>query len=159
MDTPDGLIVPSIKNVQVLSVFEVASELQRLMTTGYEGKLTTGDVTGATFTLSNIGSVSVTLGGSGLRRLQWCWWWWSSVCVCVCERERDRDRERESFVCVCVRERERESVCVCVCVCVCASAPESNTPPELKFCGSYCCAKGVIRNVLIVQNCQPAFVR
>ena len=58
MDSPDGLIVPNIKNVQILSVFEVASELSRLMELGYQGKLGTTDLTGTTFSLSNIGSVS-----------------------------------------------------------------------------------------------------
>ena len=58
MDSPDGLIVPNIKNVQILSVFEVASELSRLMELGFQGKLGTTDLTGTTFSLSNIGSVS-----------------------------------------------------------------------------------------------------
>ena len=58
MDSPDGLIVPNIKNVQILSVFEVASELTRLMELGYQGKLGTNDLSGTTFSLSNIGSVS-----------------------------------------------------------------------------------------------------
>ena len=58
MDSPDGLIVPNIKNVQILSVFEVAAELNRLMKLGYEGMLGTNDLSGTTFSLSNIGSVS-----------------------------------------------------------------------------------------------------
>ena len=58
MDTPDGLIVPNIKNVQILSVFEVASELNRLINLGFDGKLGTSDLAGTTFSLSNIGSVS-----------------------------------------------------------------------------------------------------
>lgn len=57
MDTPDGLIVPNVKNVQALSVFEVAAELNRLIDLGNQGKLGTKDITGGTFTLSNIGTV------------------------------------------------------------------------------------------------------
>ena len=54
-------MVPNIKHVNAMSVFEVAEELQRLIDLGYQGKLSTNDVTGGTFTLSNIGSVSLTL--------------------------------------------------------------------------------------------------
>ncbi len=57
MDTPQGLIVPNIKNVQALSVYEVALELNRLMNLGFDGKLGTDDLTGTTFTLSNVGNV------------------------------------------------------------------------------------------------------
>ena len=59
MDTPLGLIVPNIKNVQDLSVMEVATELARLFELGHKGSLSTGDLTGGTFTLSNIGSVEM----------------------------------------------------------------------------------------------------
>lgn len=58
MDTPQGLLVPNIKNVQMLSVYEIATELNRLQTLGVSGQLGTTDLTGGTFTLSNIGSVS-----------------------------------------------------------------------------------------------------
>lgn len=57
MDTEQGLIVPNVKGVQVLSVFEVAVELNRLQKLGSAGQLSTSDLTGGTFTLSNIGSV------------------------------------------------------------------------------------------------------
>lgn len=58
MDTEQGLIVPNVKNVQLCSIFEVATELNRLQKLGYTGQLSTIDLTGGTFTLSNIGSVS-----------------------------------------------------------------------------------------------------
>lgn len=57
MDTSLGLIVPNIKNVQTLSVLDIASELNRLQELGQKGSLGTSDLTGGTFTLSNIGSV------------------------------------------------------------------------------------------------------
>ncbi|KAK7100501.1 lipoamide acyltransferase component of branched-chain alpha-keto acid dehydrogenase complex, mitochondrial-like [Littorina saxatilis] len=60
MDTPSGLLVPKVKNVQSLSVFEIASELMRLQSLGSAGKLGTTDITGGTFSLSNIGSIGGT---------------------------------------------------------------------------------------------------
>ena len=59
MDSPDGLIVPNIKNVQSMSIFDVAIELSRLIELGQKGKLGTNDLSGGTFTLSNIGTVSI----------------------------------------------------------------------------------------------------
>jgi 2-oxoisovalerate dehydrogenase E2 component (dihydrolipoyl transacylase) len=58
IDTQDGLIVPNVKNVQSLSMFELAAELNKLQSLGYAGKLGTSDLTGGTFSLSNIGAVS-----------------------------------------------------------------------------------------------------
>ncbi|XP_078074351.1 lipoamide acyltransferase component of branched-chain alpha-keto acid dehydrogenase complex, mitochondrial [Mustelus asterias] len=60
MDTQQGLIVPVVKNIQVLSVFEIAAELNRLQTLGSANQLGTNDLTGGTFTLSNIGSIGGT---------------------------------------------------------------------------------------------------
>ena len=61
MDTPNGLVVPVVKNVQSMSVFEVAAEMNRLMELGYDNKLQQSDLSGGTFTLSNIGTVSISI--------------------------------------------------------------------------------------------------
>lgn len=58
MDTKQGLIVPNVKGVQHLTILEIASELNRLQDLGNKAQLGTADLTGGTFTLSNIGSVS-----------------------------------------------------------------------------------------------------
>ncbi|KAA0718915.1 Lipoamide acyltransferase component of branched-chain alpha-keto acid dehydrogenase complex [Triplophysa tibetana] len=60
MDTPQGLLVPNVKSVQSLSVFDVAVELNRLQALGSAGQLGAADLTGGTFTLSNIGSIGGT---------------------------------------------------------------------------------------------------
>lgn len=60
MDTSQGLLVPNVKNVQVLSVLDIAGELNRLQMLGTVGQLGTSDLSGGTFTLSNIGSIGGT---------------------------------------------------------------------------------------------------
>ncbi|XP_069375681.1 lipoamide acyltransferase component of branched-chain alpha-keto acid dehydrogenase complex, mitochondrial [Paralichthys olivaceus] len=60
MDTSQGLLVPNVKNVQLLSVFDIAQELNRLQALGSVGQLGTNELSGGTFTLSNIGSIGGT---------------------------------------------------------------------------------------------------
>ncbi|KAI8331278.1 2-oxoacid dehydrogenases acyltransferase-domain-containing protein [Choanephora cucurbitarum] len=60
MDTPQGLIVPNVKNVQDKTIFEIAAEIHRLSELGKASAIPLADLKGATITLSNIG----TIGGS-----------------------------------------------------------------------------------------------
>ncbi|KAF7592753.1 hypothetical protein BBP40_012511 [Aspergillus hancockii] len=60
MDTPQGLIVPNIKDVACRSIQDVASEISRLSALGKEGKLTPADLSGGTITVSNIGNIGGT---------------------------------------------------------------------------------------------------
>lgn len=60
MDTPDGLFVPNIKNVQDLSLDEINLELKRLKRDGSNSKLSHEDLTGGTITISNIGNIGGT---------------------------------------------------------------------------------------------------
>lgn len=62
VDSPSGLLVPVIKNVQNHSIASLAQEITRLADLARTGKLTSADLSGATFTLSNIGSI----GGSAV---------------------------------------------------------------------------------------------
>lgn len=60
MDTPEGLVVPNIKNVQNLSIVEIAKELNRLQELGKKSSIPLSDITGGTFCLSNIGVIGGT---------------------------------------------------------------------------------------------------
>jgi 2-oxoisovalerate dehydrogenase E2 component (dihydrolipoyl transacylase) len=57
IDTPHGLVVPVIRNVQSRSIADLATELSRLSSLARENKLAPADFSGATFTISNIGSI------------------------------------------------------------------------------------------------------
>ena len=60
MDTPQGLLVPNIKDVSSKSILEIASECSRLQALAKQGKLSVEDITGGTITVSNIGSIGGT---------------------------------------------------------------------------------------------------
>ncbi|CAH1156256.1 unnamed protein product [Phaedon cochleariae] len=60
MDTAVGLAVPVIKNVAALTIVEIDRELQRLIKTGKTGNFSPGDLSGCTFSVSNIGSIGGT---------------------------------------------------------------------------------------------------
>jgi len=63
VDTPNGLIVPNIKKVQERSILEIAQELENISSRARSNKITNIDLTGGTFSLSNIGA----LGGTYCR--------------------------------------------------------------------------------------------
>lgn len=60
MDTPQGLLVPNMKNVASRSIVDIAVECSRLQNLAKEGKLSATDLTGGTITVSNIGSIGGT---------------------------------------------------------------------------------------------------
>lgn len=55
----DGLIVPNIKDADKKSLKEITKERADLVTKGREGKLPMADITGGTFTISNMGGFPV----------------------------------------------------------------------------------------------------
>lgn len=57
IDTPAGLVVPVVHNVQDLSIAGIAMKMRQLSESARNNKLAPTDFKGATFTVSNIGSV------------------------------------------------------------------------------------------------------
>lgn len=60
MDTPNGLVVPNIKDVEVKSIYEIAKEMNRLQDLGHQGKLGPNDLKDGTIAISNIGTIGGT---------------------------------------------------------------------------------------------------
>ncbi|SMO70772.1 dihydrolipoamide acetyltransferase family protein [Melghirimyces algeriensis] len=56
-DTPQGLLVPVIREVERKSILQIHSELQERITAAREGLLSREQMTGSTFTVSNAGSL------------------------------------------------------------------------------------------------------
>jgi pyruvate dehydrogenase E2 component (dihydrolipoamide acetyltransferase) len=59
-DTPNGLVVPVIKNVDQKGLKQIAKELTDLSALASEGKLKPTDMQGATFTISSLGGIGGT---------------------------------------------------------------------------------------------------
>ena len=60
-DTPNGLVVPVIRDADAKGLAEIAGDLTALSGRAREGKLGPGDMSGATFTISSLGGI----GGTG----------------------------------------------------------------------------------------------
>lgn len=59
IDTPRGLMVPPIRNANLLSLKELATEAKRLITACQEGKILPDELTGGTFTITNLGTLGI----------------------------------------------------------------------------------------------------
>ena len=59
-DTPTGLVVPVIKNVDTKGIFEIAKETSELAALAREGKLKPDQMQGASFTISSLGGIGGT---------------------------------------------------------------------------------------------------
>ena len=59
-DTPNGLVVPVVKNADQKSVFEIAQESGELAKKARDGKLGPADMQGACFTISSLGGIGGT---------------------------------------------------------------------------------------------------
>ena len=55
VSSPKGLVVPVVRNVEMLNFVEVESEIQRLATKSRDGNISVNDMLGGTFTITNGG--------------------------------------------------------------------------------------------------------
>ena len=60
VDTERGLVVPSIRNADQLSISEIARELASRAESVRDGKFQIADLRGSTFTISNLGAIGGT---------------------------------------------------------------------------------------------------
>ncbi len=60
--TPRGLVVPNVKDAQSLSLLDLASALNQLTATARDGKTQPAEMSGGTFTITNVGVFGVDAG-------------------------------------------------------------------------------------------------
>jgi pyruvate dehydrogenase E2 component (dihydrolipoamide acetyltransferase) len=60
VDTPEGLVVPVVKDVDRKGIVELSQELGGLSRKARDGKLSAGDMQGGTFTISSLGGIGGT---------------------------------------------------------------------------------------------------
>lgn len=58
-DTPRGLLVPVVRNAQALALAALAQRVKELSKQAVEGKIAVDDLSGATFTVSNLGNLGI----------------------------------------------------------------------------------------------------
>jgi 2-oxoisovalerate dehydrogenase E2 component (dihydrolipoyl transacylase) len=64
VDTPEGLIVPVIRNVEQKSILTIHKEVKELTEKALKDQLTMKDITGGTFTISNVGPLGGSIGAT-----------------------------------------------------------------------------------------------
>ena len=60
VDTPNGLVVPVVRDVNKKGIIELSRELQEISVKAREGKLTAADMQGGCFTISSLGGIGGT---------------------------------------------------------------------------------------------------
>ncbi|MBF0255637.1 MAG: dihydrolipoyllysine-residue acetyltransferase, partial [Gammaproteobacteria bacterium] len=60
VDTPNGLLVPVLRDVEQKSLFDLAAELMQLSAKARDGKLLPGDLQGGCFSISSLGGIGGT---------------------------------------------------------------------------------------------------
>jgi pyruvate dehydrogenase E2 component (dihydrolipoamide acetyltransferase) len=64
IDTDAGLIVPVVRNVEKKSLLAIHNELKELTVKAQENRLSIGEMTGSTFTISNVGPLGGSIGAT-----------------------------------------------------------------------------------------------
>lgn len=57
IDTPEGLIVPNVKNAQLKSIMEISTEINELAEAAKKRKLKIADLKGSSFSISSLGAI------------------------------------------------------------------------------------------------------
>jgi pyruvate dehydrogenase E2 component (dihydrolipoamide acetyltransferase) len=60
VDTPRGLLVPVIRNANLLSLRQISAEAKRLAKAAQDGAAKPDELSGSTFTVTNLGSLGIT---------------------------------------------------------------------------------------------------
>jgi pyruvate dehydrogenase E2 component (dihydrolipoamide acetyltransferase) len=60
VDTPNGLVVPVLKDVNLKGLFDIARELGEISKKARDGKLSPSEMQGGTFTISSLGGIGGT---------------------------------------------------------------------------------------------------
>jgi len=60
VDTPNGLVVPVFRDVDIKGIYELSRELMEISGKARDGKLTPKDMSGGTFTISSLGGIGGT---------------------------------------------------------------------------------------------------
>jgi len=60
VDTPRGLMVPVIRNANLMSLYQISSETKRLASSCQGGSAKPQELTGSTFTVTNLGAFGIT---------------------------------------------------------------------------------------------------
>jgi pyruvate dehydrogenase E2 component (dihydrolipoamide acetyltransferase) len=60
VDTPRGLMVPVIRNANLLPLLQISAEAKRLAGACQKGNIDPGELSGSTFTVTNLGSLGIT---------------------------------------------------------------------------------------------------
>jgi pyruvate dehydrogenase E2 component (dihydrolipoamide acetyltransferase) len=60
VDTPNGLVVPVVRNVDQKGIYELSRELMAISAKARDGKLTPADMSGGSFTISSLGGIGGT---------------------------------------------------------------------------------------------------
>jgi pyruvate dehydrogenase E2 component (dihydrolipoamide acetyltransferase) len=82
VDTPDGLMVPVIRDVDKKSIIELATEIQRLMLRARERTVSRGDLRGSSFTITNFGHFGASFATPIIN--------WPDVAILGCGRIAER---------------------------------------------------------------------
>ena len=60
VDTPNGLVVPVVRDVNKKGIYELSQDLAEISKKARAGKLTSGDMQGGCFTISSLGGIGGT---------------------------------------------------------------------------------------------------